>query len=229
MKFIISILLVGIFIIGCSSTNEPEVTNSITLSHQYISTSLGKTTNNIESIEITKAVFLIRDIKFKTQSEDETEDMFKTTPLILELDLSESIHKIEELEVPQNTYNRIEFDIHKAVAEDTLDMNDLMKEKFKVFLDSGKYSILLEGKIMENGSESDFIYKSDLNVKQKNNLDEPLEITDTTPNGEVLLQFSSANWFISNTGDFLDPRDSSNSNKIDKNIRDSIHSKKRIK
>ena len=229
MKNILIVCLMAAYLLGCSSSNEPEVQKSIKLSYQYTESVMSKAATTIESIEITKATFLIRNIKYKTQSEGETESMFKTTPLILELDMDEEVHTIDDVEVLSGTYNRIEFDIHKAVAEDTLEMEDQLKEKFMQFLEDGKYSIILEGKITEDGNEEDFIYKSKVNVKQKNDLDEPLVISEDSPSGEVLLMFSSATWFSSNSGEILDPRASTNNNQIDKNIRNSIHTQKRNK
>ena len=205
---------------GCSNSSESPSAGYISLSSKYQSTSLNKLAG-VDSVRITKATLLLREIKFKTQG-DSTDGLYKTTPLILELNLNGSVQTIQGLSVPFGTYNRLEFDIHKAEASDTTAMPADQKVKMRVFFSgTEKYSIIIQGMTYTGGMASNFTYKSSLNVKQKIDLSNPLVITESQPDFNVTMLINSFGWFLNNTA-LLEPSNSANITKINDNIRQSI-------
>jgi len=229
-KYVISVclsLLFVIFIIGCSSSTEPATTGSINLTSKYQTTVLAKDAMiaGIDSIKITKATYLLREIKFKTQ-QDSSDGMFKVTPLILELNLTGAVQNIQGLTVPFGTYNRLEFDIHKAEAADTTLMTADQKVKARQFFSGvNRYSIIIEGKKYVGGVATDFVYKSSLNVKQKIDLPTSLVVNAANTDFSVTMAISSFGWFRSGNN-LLDPLLPGDFNSIDNNIKQSVRAYK---
>jgi hypothetical protein len=219
-----SLAIIALFgFTGCSNSTDPATAGTLSLSSKYQTSILAKTgyMAGFDSIKITKATFLLREIKFKTLS-DSSEGLYKTTPLIFELNLTGSIQNVGELTVPFGSYNKLEYDIHKAEASDTTGMAAEQRVKMRAFFAGvNKYSIIIEGQTYTGGAATNFVYKSSLNVKQKITLSAPLVITESEPTHNGTMIFSSFGWFLEN-GTFLDPSDSRNFTKIDNNIRESI-------
>lgn len=227
-KFVVLfMLLIAFAAAGCSDSTGPNSSGTISISSKYQSSILAKEMNlaGIDSIRITKAIYLLREIKFKTQA-DSTEGIYKTTPLILDLSLNGAVQLVQGITVPFGTYNRLEFDVHKAEAADTTAMTAVQREKARQFFSgANRYSIIIEGKTYTGGVAADFVYKSSLNVKQKIDLPTPLIITENNPDFSVTLLISSYNWFRSGNS-FLDPISSVHIPAIDNNIRQSIRAYK---
>lgn len=214
--------LFALSIAGCSNSTDPVTSGTITLSSKYDTRVLGKDAflAGIDSIKITKATYLLREIKFKTQN-DSTEGIYKTTPLVLELNLNGTVQTIQGLTVPFGTYNRLEFDIHKAEAADTTAMTADQRAKIRPFFDgTNRYSIIIEGRTYTGGAATNFVYKSSLNVKQKIDLQTPIAVVENNPDFAVTMKISSYGWFLSGNN-FLDPA-TANKSAIDNNIRASI-------
>lgn len=223
IMLLFSACIIAISMVACSNSTDPATTGSLSLSSKYQTTILAKDGNlvSFDSIKITKATFLLREIKYKTQS-DSSDGLYKTTPFLFEMNLNGSIQTIGQVNVPFGNYTKLEFDIHKAEASDTTVMTSEQRVKMRAFFDGvNKYSIIIEGKTYTGGVSTNFIYKSSLNVKQKITLSAALEITESSPEHNATMIFSSFGWFLSNSS-FLDPADSHNFSKIDDNIRQSI-------
>jgi hypothetical protein len=223
----IALLLFVIFMSGCSSSTEPSNTGSINLTSKYQTTVLAKDAMiaGIDSIKITKVTYLLREIKFKTQ-QDSTDSMFKSTPLILELNLTGAVQNIQGITVPFGTYNRLEFDIHKAEAADTTSMSADQKIKARQFFSGvNRYSIIIEGKKYTGGVATDFVYKSSINVKQKIDLPTSLVVNATNTDFNVTMLISSFGWFR-NGNNLLDPLLSNDFTSIDNNLRASVRAYK---
>lgn len=230
MKFdvfrVATLSLFTILIISCSSSTEPVTSGSLTFSTKYTKTALAKIGNllAVDSIKITKATYLLREIKFKSQN-DSTDGLYKTTPLVLELNLDGNVQEVASQNVPFGTYTRLEFDIHKAEANDTLSMSADQRTKIRPFFAGDKYSIIIEGIIYEGTTQRSFVYKSRLNVKQKIDLVQPIAVSGTEPAVNTTMLISSNGWFKENNS-ILDPSDSKNETKIDNNIRSSVRAYK---
>lgn len=216
------VVIIALLINGCSNSTEPTTSGSLSLSTKYSMTALAKISNLLaaDSIKITKATYILREIKFKTQK-DSSDGLFKSTPLVLEFNLAGNVQNVGLLDVPFGTYTRLEFDIHKAEASDTTAMSADQKIKIRPFFVGGKYSVIIEGKIYEGTSQRTFVYKSTINAKQKIDLAQPLVISDIDPTANATMLISSNGWFRENNN-LLDPTDTKSESKIDDNIRRSI-------
>jgi len=219
----VSACIVVFNLTGCSNSTEPATSGSLSLSSKYQTTILAKDGNlsGIDSVRITKATFLLREIKYKTQN-DSTDGLYKTTPLLFELNLTGSIQTIGNVTVPFGSYTKLEFDIHKAEASDTTAMTAEQRVKMRAFFAGiDRNSIIIEGRTYTGGVATNFVYKSSLNVKQKITLSAALEVFESNPEHNATIIFSSFGWFLNNST-LLDPADSRNFTKIDDNIRQSI-------
>jgi len=86
------VAMVGLLAAGCDSSTGPGTDGTLSLSSIYTgappasSRILSKGSGAMAEISITRARFVLRDIKFKSVGEDSLN--FKTTPFVLELNLS---------------------------------------------------------------------------------------------------------------------------------------------
>ena len=203
---------------ACSDSTSPETSGTLNLSSKYSTAALQKT--SAADVTINKVTYILREIKFKTQK-DSTEGLYKTTPLVLELNLTGSVQDVGGLKVPFGTYTRLEFDIHRAEANDTTAMSADQRAKIRPFFAGDKYSVIIEGTYNDGTSQKNFVYKSKVNMKQKIDLAQPLVVTETDNTINATMLISSYGWFKDNNS-ILDPTDSKNETRIDNNIRNSI-------
>ena len=225
MKHLLKSAAVFLFTIilfnACSNSAEPETNGTINLTSKYSTSVLQKIGNNSAvEVNISKVTYILREIKFKTQK-DSTEGLFKTTPLVLELNIAGNIQEVGGLTVPFGTYNRLEFDIHRAEANDTTAMSTDQRAKIRPFFVGDKYSVIIEGTYNDGTSQKNFVYKSKVNMKQKIDLATPLVVTESENTINATMLISSYGWFRDNNT-ILDPADSKNESKIDNNIKNSI-------
>lgn len=206
---------------ACSDSTGPETNGNINLSAKYSTAALQKVgIAAATDVMINKVTYILREIKFKSQK-DSTDGMFKTTPLILELNLTGSVQDIGGLTVPFGTYNRLEFDIHRAEAKDTTSMTAEQKIKIRPFFVGDRYSIIIEGTVIDGVTQKNFVYKSKINMKQKIDLAQSLVVSESDNSINTTMFISSWGWF-KDGNNILDPTDTKNESKIDNNIKQSI-------
>jgi len=175
----------------------------------------------IDSLQITRARFVLRDIKFKTQSDSSN---FRSTPFVLELNLASAIQNISVVGVPFGTYRRIEFDVHRINKNDVSPLPVSEQLQFQDFLngESDGYSIIISGTTYTGGQGSTFTFKSRVNVKQKIDLVPEIVISELSPAVNATMLISSGRWFKSSSGVLLDPSDPQNEEVVSDNLRASI-------
>lgn len=218
---VISLTALSILFNACSSSTEPNTSGSINLSSKYSTTDLQMVGSAAATgVLINKVTYILREIKFKNQK-DSTDGLFKTTPLVLELNIAGSVQEIGGLTVPFGTYNRLEFDIHRAEANDTTAMNTEQRAKIRQFFVGDKYSFIIEGVVVDGATQKNFVYKSKMNMKQKIDLIQPLVVTESDNIIYATMLVSSFGWF-KDGNNILDPTNPINESKIDYNIRQSI-------
>lgn len=206
---------------SCSNSSEPETKGTITITSKYQNSALQKEAGMNElQININKVTYILREIKFKSQ-QDSTDGLFKTTPLVLELNLTGSLQQTGGLTVPFGTYNRLEFDIHKAEVNDTLQMSEDQRIKMRPFLTGDRYSVIIEGVVTDGSAQKSFVYRSRVNMKQKLDLPSPLIVSEENNNVNTTMIISSYGWFMDGNS-IMDPTDAKNEGKIDNNLRQSI-------
>lgn len=173
----------------------------------------------VDSIKIARARFVIRDIKYKTQSDSAN---FRAEPFVLELNLSNAIQSMSVKGVPFGTYRKIEFDVHRINANDISSLPTSEQALFQDFLDTDRYSIIVSGTLYTAGQPVAFTFRSRINVKQKIDLSPEMIISEPSPAINATMLISSGGWFKSSSGVLLDPTDPQNENTISDNLRASI-------
>ncbi|HCA79405.1 MAG TPA: hypothetical protein DEP53_06680 [Bacteroidetes bacterium] len=230
-----ALLLAALWSSGCDKSTEPAQTSgelSMTAKYTTSGTALLKSSGispestaevaAVDSIRITKARFVLRDIKFKTAGEDSAS--FKATPIVLTLNLSETPQTIAVVPMKFGTYRRMEFDVHRVEQSIISNLPAADQAQFADFLAGERYSIIVEGVVYRNASATGttFIYRSKVDAKQKIDLNPELVITEgsTTVNATILI--SSAQWFRAQNGSLVDPTVSQSEGVIDENLKSSI-------
>ena len=158
--------------------------NKITFSATYISEVLTKpaidyTINSPElsEIKVTRARFLVRNVKLRSVSEDSIE--FVSDPYVIELYLDGQPNTINVKEVPADTYDRVDFRIHRLDDDDPKDLAYFRHPDFQDFVADNRYSMIIEGLIKESDNlEHSFIFRSRDSEKQRHFLEPPLTADD---------------------------------------------------
>lgn len=218
---------------GCKdSTTEPNASGQISMTAKYspsdspsgkigtmVPTEIAAGSGAIDSLRISRARFVLRDIKYKTQSDSSN---FRATPFVLELNLSNAIQDISVAGVPFGTYRRIEFDVHRINTNDVSPLPASEQAQFLDFLAGDRYSIIISGTSYTGGQASAFTFRSRVNVKQKIDLAPELVVNQPSPAVNATMLISSGGWFKSSSGVLLNPTDTLNENTISDNLRASI-------
>ena len=176
-------------------------------------------TGAIDSLRITRARFVLRDIKYKTQSDSSN---FRETPFVLELNLSSAIQDISVAGVPYGSYRKIEFDVHRIETNDVNSLTTADQLQFADFVAGERYSIIVSGTIYTGGQSTAFTFRSRVNAKQKIDMVPELLISQSSAGANATMLISSGAWFKSSSGALLDPNDGQNENTISDNLRASI-------
>lgn len=227
---LVTILFLITALMGCSdSSTEPINTGQISMTSKYSTSNiLSKTVvpernltgmTAIDSIRITRTRFVLRDIKYKTQSDSSN---FRAAPFVLELNLSSALQDISVAEVPFGAYRRIEFDVHRINTNDVNSLPASEQVQFQDFLAGDRYSIIVSGTTYTGGQPATFTFRSRVNVKQKIDLVPELVVSQPSPAVNATMLISSSGWFTSSSGALLDPTDPQNENTISDNLRASI-------
>lgn len=151
---------------------------------------------------------LIKDIKLNVANTAEDLKNFKVGPFVLFLNMSSNINYISTALIPDGSYDKIKFEIHK------LNDNEVLPDP--EFADiNGRYSVIVKGWYQGNY----FIYKSSKSAHQI--LSFPNHVPVSAGLSNLTMVVKPYIWFIKD-GIYLDPRDTLNTNDIDNNIKDNI-------
>jgi hypothetical protein len=174
---------------------------------------------------ITRAQIVLREIELKRENDDQCDvgegdddrcEEFETGPMVVDLPLNGAAETVITIEADTGTYDEIDFEVHKAEGSEDADLIAQHPE-----LDG--LSIRVEGSW--NGTP--FVFESDLNVEQENELVPPLVITETTGTN-VTLRVDLSSWFRNGSGALVDPASGNqggpNESVIKENIKTSFHS-----
>lgn len=224
--FILSI----VFLIACekNSTGSFDSNESVTLSVQYVNTnvasgSLAKAsgTTDVTGIQVTRARFLIRNVRLKTIKEDSIE--FKSEPMVVDLDLDGGVNTLHVSEVPPGRYDRLEFRVQRLDDDDPRERAYFSHPDFIDFVQDNRYSIIIEGVVSENNNDPEpFVFRSRDNEKQRHFLNPAIDVGNGSGSLDVRLQINGSNWFRGSNGKLLDPRDKRVEDEISENLSRSI-------
>ena len=225
-SFVAGIVLAGLLLVACDKSTSPSTTGSLSFSSRYSSgqapaLSLSKTsgTTAVDSITITRARLVLKDIKFKSAIDSMN---YKTGPMIIEVNLSSATQTLALQDVPFANYTRVEFDVHRTQPSEISGMSAAEQAAFADFLADQVYSIIIEGTVYRTGqSDTSFVYRSKVDAQQKYDLVPAVSVTENAPDANVTLLFSSGSWFSGPSG-LVDPTDTNNEGVIDENLKAAI-------
>ena len=220
VRNIIPIFLLALFVLllipGCDSTEPNASRISLSFSTPTITNKISNDTITLDTVKI-----LLKDIKLGFEKDsrewedhlvDEDEINVKVGPFLVYLNLIGMTNNFAVSSIPEGTYNKIKFKIHKIEASQTPP-----DQEFKDGNNSlSGYSIIVKG----NFNSQPFIYKSRKPAHQKIKLDVPLMVEANTSTN-LTISVDPSTWFIKD-GLLLDPNNPANQNDIDNSIKDSF-------
>lgn len=197
-------VLLAVMLSACSeNSTEPDNSNfSVSFG---IDNTLPKV--SVDGLELSSVKILIRSLKLNAAGDDTIN--VRTDPFVVELDLSGNVHAVARADIPDQSYDKIKFEVHKPESiEGSPDPEFIDEEE--------NYSVVVKG--TANGME--FTYKSRKSAHQIIQLDDPVSLDE----GGILnitLIVNPFEWF-ENNGELIDPRMEFNINQIDNLIKDSF-------
>lgn len=203
---IISCIAAIIFISGCNSveTVDSKISFSFT-------TTTGFEKAATDTLQLDTVKILIRDIKMRNQSTNDTTQII-VGPFVVYLNLTGVSSEFAVANIPPGNYDRIKFKVHKIEGSET-PPDPEFKEGMN---ESLRYSVIVKGIF----NSIPFVYKSRKPAHQDLKLETPIVVEENgVANLTILVDPFS--WFQDGSN-VLDPNDTSNTNKIDNNIKDSF-------
>lgn len=195
-----------IFFNGCSSIVPDDAQVTLSFTNGTVIEKIKGDTIQLDTVKI-----LLRDIKIKNQSTNDTSSV-KTGPFVVVINLAGVTTDFAIGNIPPGYYDRIKFKVHKIEGSE-IPPDPEFKEGSN---ESLRYSVIVKGVF----NSTPFIYKSRKSAHQDLKLDSPLVVEENgTANLTIIVDPYS--WFTDGTT-LLDPADTSNSNEIDNNIKDSF-------
>lgn len=225
---VLTVLCSALIASACSDSTSPEsfqvslslTTGSTSASANRITTVRDITLNDgISELVMTRVAVVLREIELERVSaedclgDDDCEE-FEAGPVLLELPLDGSVSTAFNIDVPADSYDELEVEIHKP---DTMDDAAFIAAN----PDFEDVSIRVEGTF---DGES-FVYLTDLNGEQEMDLNPPLEVGEAA-NVNVTLLLDVATWFRDGSNNLVDPvtanEGGANENLVEDNIEASI-------
>ncbi len=170
---------------------------------------------------LTQVEVVLREIELKRQSAPGCDDLpgdddcekFEVGPVLLDVPLNGETGTLITIMPDPDTYDEIEFEIHKISSSDEEDA--AFRAAHPDF--AGK-SIRVQGSY--NGQP--FTYETDLDVEQEFDLAPPIVVTAemTSTNVTVLLGVDS--WFRDGSGDLVNPQDGNKGNQHESLVKENI-------
>lgn len=180
---------------------------------------------NGDTLIITKAEIVLREIELERVETADCDDSvatddceeFEVGPILLDIPLNGGTETLVVIDVPDGTYDEIEFEIHKVSNGNEEDA--AFRAMHQDFV--GK-SIRVQGTF--NGVA--FTYESDLDVEQEFDLSPPLVIDDATGTTNVTVRIDLDAWFRDGSGNLVNPdsgnKGGTNEGLIKENIKQSM-------
>ena len=177
----------------------------------------------IDSLVVTKFRMLISSIKLhgKLDSEDKDESL-KTGPYVLKADSTNSFYYLTDHSVPEGSYDKIKFEIHKFPESERVNYEG--DTLFGEFATNDKYTILIDGYYYENGEEIPFEFKSNKTENLSIKFDPAVELNDDEVNN-IDLDINPELLFVKD-GAIIKPTED-NWKDIEKNIHSAIKALKK--
>lgn len=201
------------FVVSCGdSSSKSSQKEGTTLSMKAdMSIPLAKSAAG-DTVTLDSAKVLLKRMKFESTTDEDSAD-FKIGPFIVRIDLTGGVTDITTSKIPNGTYDKIKFKIHKPEDDE-----DIADPDFKTGTsDDERFSIVVFGKY----NNVPFVYKSKKDVEQKLDINPPLVVSDSTTSTNATLLVTPAVWFLKD-GQYLNPNAESDRDDIDDNIKKSF-------
>lgn len=214
LKLTILLIILAALVISAIGCGDSDISNpNSTASDKSVSIS-AKVDNTIdnpaEDILIEEAKALITEIEFELEGSG-IEHEIKPGPVVVHFNTSGGMTTFTTGNVPAGVYNKVKFQLHKP--EDTEPIPD---PEFREGTSGNlRYSFIIKGKY--NGNS--FVFKSRKSINLVINFSTPVNFREAGRNITIIINTSS--WF-KNGNITLDPRDPSNENEIDDNLKNSF-------
>ena len=195
-----------IFFSGCNSVES--VDSKIKLNFAS-TTGFGKVT--ADTIQLDTVKILLRDVQLKNQSTNGDANV-KVGPFVIKLNITGITTDFAVGNISPGNYDRIKFKIHKVDKFEAPPDPEFREGSNE----SLRYSVIVKGTF----NYDSFDYKSRAPAHQDLKLEAPLIVGE---NGvaNLTIVVDPYSWFMNGTN-VMDPRDSSNVNNIDNNIKESF-------
>ena len=215
IKFFLPVIALCIlaFANGCNQDAvTPTQADNLEFSYMSSGDSVG---GDIGILVLDTVKVLIKDIKLNVANSAEDSTNFKVGPYVLYLNMISNVNFISTGFIPEGTYDKVRFQIHKLENSEPVpdpDFEDV----------NGRYSVVVKGRY----AGISFVFKSDKSAHQKITFPGNLH-SSLTGRSNITLHVKPYIWFIKN-GLYLDPRDPANLNDIENNIKTNINANFKI-
>ncbi|NIR52888.1 hypothetical protein GWO43_30170 [candidate division KSB1 bacterium] len=226
MHFLLSVsILMTALLLNCGkSALEPsaEVTGvKINLFAKTVKSS-NPTPGSVDSVKVLAASLVIGSVKLESAGVDSTQDFSSKRSQIIDLNLQQLAVAVDTIEVPPGTYKEVEISIDKLEPGNP-DEEPLIANRPEF----SNASMIIQGLVFINGSDETFTFKTDLDRDMEIELAPFLTILPTTgdtspPGTRVAIVVDIGQWFVSDVGIWLDPREDANKSVIESNIQSSL-------
>lgn len=225
---------------GCEDSTGPASNARLTLSvvippNGPMTVSVGKGAapsrfpqdDGTHSLVLDRVAVVVREVELKRISDDDCDalvgsehdacEAFDIGPILLEVPLDGSVAEIMASDVPPDTYDELEFDIHKPEDDSTEDIQFLQRHP-----DFKGVSIRVEGTFDGEG----FVFLQDLNEERELVLFPPLVVEKGSSTVNLTLELDIGSWFLDPSVSLVDPRTANkggdNEDLVEENIKKSI-------
>ncbi len=201
---VLLILLIAVMLSACSENSTQPDTSNFSVSFG-IENALPKV--SVDGLELSSVKILIRSLKLNAAGDDTVN--VRTDPFVVELDLSGNVHAIARADIPDQSYDKIKFEVHKPESIEESPEPEFID-------DEANYSVIVTG----TANEMEFTYKSRKSAHQIIHLEDPVSL-DESGVLNITLIVNPYEWFEKD-GNLLDPTLEFNINEIDNLIKDSF-------
>jgi len=177
-----------------------------------------------DSLQITRIRTIVSRIKLHEIESDSTDKgrTFKSTPMILVAG-ADTAYALTAQPVQPGKYDAVKLDIHKLSESDVHMVSG--DTNYRDFLENGRATVIVEGRVFKNGATEDFTFYSDATSNLHMKLQPPIRLRDNE-SGLIALRYDPFMIFKSGAT-VLDPRDKKNKPHFDKMIKSAIRALKR--
>lgn len=226
-SIILFILPFLLSVAGCDSPTGGVSGSPVTFSARTISQSVTARASarlmsaaDPDSIRLSRVRILLRDIRFDREGDSVD---YRTLPIVLDLQVTSALQNIFVGILPDGSYRRIRFRVHRIEEEDLRNVPPAQRPVYDDFLAGDRHSIIAEGMVFSGGSAAgeSFVYRSRIDEEQEHEFAAALTLSGGSP-ATVTMTLDTGTWFADGSGGLLDPRIAENGNAIDDKIKASI-------